>query len=124
MLSFYYHIAKTEHLLLNINYPYVHLSKVSFFPFIPNVLFCMQNKILSQTVSENARLELNSKYTSGSENNGNPAGGSTNGNNIVSDDDFELWDHSGFMLRNDADDPIMNGKLVYIFIINFNFNKI
>lgn len=60
-----------------------------------------------------------SKYTSGSENNGNSAG-----NNIVSDDDFELWDHSGFMLRNDADDPIMNGKLVYIFIINFNFNKI
>lgn len=83
----------------------------------------MQDKILSQTVSENARLELNSsKYTS--ENNGNSAGSSTNGNNIVPDDDFELWDHSGFMLRNDVDDPIMNGKLVYIFIINFNFNKI
>lgn len=63
------------------------------------------------TVSENARLELNSsKYTSGSENNGNSAGSSTNGNNIVPDDDFELWDHSGFMLRNDVDDPIMNGK--------------
>lgn len=71
ILSFYYHIVKTEHLLLNINYLYVQLRKVSFFFLFQTFLFCMQDKILSQTVSENARLELNSsKYTSGSENNG------------------------------------------------------
>ncbi|GAB1866559.1 Phospholipase D3 [Camponotus japonicus] len=40
------------------------------------------------TVSENARLDINS-----------PGG----------DDDFELWDHSGFMLRNDVDD-LTNAK--------------
>lgn len=74
----------------------------------------MQDKILSQTVSKNARLELNSSKYSGNENNGNSAGSSTNGNNIIPDDDFELWDHSGFMLRNDVEDPIMNGKLVFL----------
>ncbi|XP_070164828.1 5'-3' exonuclease PLD3 [Polyergus mexicanus] len=41
------------------------------------------------TVSENARLDVNS-----------PGG----------DDDFELWDQSGFMLRNDMDDPLTNTK--------------
>ncbi|CAL1688368.1 unnamed protein product [Lasius platythorax] len=41
------------------------------------------------TVSENARLDVNS-----------PGG----------DDDFELWDQSGFMLRTDVDDPITNAK--------------
>ncbi|KAH0953755.1 hypothetical protein HN011_008467 [Eciton burchellii] len=42
------------------------------------------------TVSENARLDVNS-----------PGGG---------DDDLELWDQSGFMLRNDMDDPIAGAK--------------
>lgn len=41
------------------------------------------------TVSENARLDVNS-----------PAG----------DDDLELWDQSGFMLRTDGDDPLTNAK--------------
>ncbi|KAL6427493.1 hypothetical protein ACFW04_008771 [Cataglyphis niger] len=41
------------------------------------------------TVSENARLDVNS-----------PGG----------DDDFELWDQSGFMLRTDMDDPLTNAK--------------
>jgi hypothetical protein len=43
-------------------------------------------------VSENARLDVNS-----------PGGG---------DDDLELWDQSGFMLRNDMDDPIAGAKYV------------
>ncbi|XP_017799129.1 PREDICTED: phospholipase D3-like [Habropoda laboriosa] len=61
------------------------------------------------TVSENARLELNPSKYSGV---GGPAGSGSNANNTttVPDDDFELWDHSGFMLRNDADDPMTNGK--------------
>ncbi|XP_046592774.1 5'-3' exonuclease PLD3 isoform X2 [Neodiprion lecontei] len=42
------------------------------------------------TVSENARLDVNS-----------PSGG---------DDDLEMWDQSGFMLRGDADDPLTNSK--------------
>ncbi|EFN84877.1 Phospholipase D3 [Harpegnathos saltator] len=41
------------------------------------------------TVSENARLDVNS-----------PSG----------DDDLELWDQSGFMLRSDVDDPLTNAK--------------
>ncbi|KAL0100167.1 hypothetical protein PUN28_019537 [Cardiocondyla obscurior] len=41
------------------------------------------------TVSENARLDVNS-----------PGG----------DDDLELWDQSGFMLRTDVDDPLTNAK--------------
>ncbi|EZA57925.1 Phospholipase D3 [Ooceraea biroi] len=41
------------------------------------------------TVSENARLDVNS-----------PGG----------DDDLELWDQSGFMLRHDMDDPLANAK--------------
>ncbi|XP_011638332.1 phospholipase D3-like isoform X1 [Pogonomyrmex barbatus] len=41
------------------------------------------------TVSENARLDVNS-----------PGG----------DDDLELWDQSGFMLRSDMDDPLTNAK--------------
>ncbi|XP_024936685.1 phospholipase D3 isoform X2 [Cephus cinctus] len=41
------------------------------------------------TVSENARLDVNS-----------PSG----------DDDLELWDQSGFMLRGDVDDPLTNSK--------------
>lgn len=44
-----------------------------------------------QTVSENARLDVNS-----------PGG----------DDDLELWDQSGFMLRTDVDDPLTNAKYV------------
>ncbi|KYM89583.1 Phospholipase D3 [Atta colombica] len=41
------------------------------------------------TVSENARLDVNS-----------PGG----------DDDLELWDQTGFMLRTDVDDPLTNAK--------------
>ncbi|KAG7201489.1 hypothetical protein KM043_004248 [Ampulex compressa] len=41
------------------------------------------------TVSENARLDVNS-----------PTG----------DDDLELWDQSGFMLRSDVDDPLTQAK--------------
>lgn len=44
----------------------------------------------SETVSENARLDVNS-----------PGGG---------DDDLEMWDQSGFMLRGDGDDPLTNAK--------------
>lgn len=44
-----------------------------------------------QTVSENARLDVNS-----------PGG----------DDDLELWDQTGFMLRTDMDDPLTNSKYV------------
>ncbi|XP_046741298.1 5'-3' exonuclease PLD3-like isoform X2 [Diprion similis] len=44
----------------------------------------------SETVSENARLDVNS-----------PSG---------ADDDLEMWDQSGFMLRGDADDPLTNSK--------------
>nr|XP_033199250.1 phospholipase D3-like isoform X1 [Bombus vancouverensis nearcticus]XP_033199251.1 phospholipase D3-like isoform X1 [Bombus vancouverensis nearcticus]XP_033199252.1 phospholipase D3-like isoform X1 [Bombus vancouverensis nearcticus] len=67
------------------------------------------------TVSENARLELNpSKYVgSGGRNSGSGGGSGTsaaNGNTTAPDDDFELWDYSSFMLRNDTDDPITNGK--------------
>lgn len=67
------------------------------------------------TVSENAKLELNpSKYTGSGGRNGGSGGGSganaANGNTTAPDDDFELWDYSGFMLRNDTDDPITNGK--------------
>jgi len=47
---------------------------------------------LLQTVSENARLDVNS-----------PGGG---------DDDLELWDQSGFMLRNDVDDPLAGAKYI------------
>jgi len=42
-------------------------------------------------VSENARLDVNS-----------PGG----------DDDLELWDQTGFMLRTDMDDPLTNTKYV------------
>ncbi|XP_017877883.1 phospholipase D3-like [Ceratina calcarata] len=52
------------------------------------------------TVSENAGLELNPSKSI------NSAGAAGNANNT--DDDFELWDHSGFMLRSDADDPMTN----------------
>ncbi|KAI4504438.1 hypothetical protein M0802_000909 [Mischocyttarus mexicanus] len=41
------------------------------------------------TVSENARLDVNSS---------------------TGDDELELWDQSGFMLRNDVDDPLTNAK--------------
>nr|XP_050851450.1 5'-3' exonuclease PLD3-like isoform X4 [Vespula vulgaris] len=41
------------------------------------------------TVSENARLDVNSS---------------------AGDDDLELWDQSGFMLRTDVDDPLTNAK--------------
>ncbi|XP_043266213.1 5'-3' exonuclease PLD3-like [Colletes gigas] len=51
------------------------------------------------TVSENARLEVNPSGCAG--------GG---GGNSVPDDDFELWDQSGFMLRSDADDSMGHGK--------------
>lgn len=50
---------------------------------------------LLQTVSENARLDVNS-----------PGG----------DDDFELWDQSGFMLRNDVDDLTNPKYLSYFYI--------
>ncbi|XP_043286812.1 5'-3' exonuclease PLD3-like isoform X2 [Venturia canescens] len=43
-----------------------------------------------KTVSENARLDVSS-----------PPGG---------DDDLELWDQSGFMLRSDTDDPLTHSK--------------
>lgn len=46
-----------------------------------------------QTVSENARLDVNA-----------PAGG---------DDELELWDQSGFMLRGDIDDPLTHSKFVH-----------
>ncbi|OAD52164.1 Phospholipase D3 [Eufriesea mexicana] len=63
------------------------------------------------TVSENARLELNpSKYIGVGGSSGGPTTGGVNSNSNVSDDDFELWDHSGFMLRSDVDDPMTNGK--------------
>ncbi|XP_003393457.1 5'-3' exonuclease PLD3 isoform X1 [Bombus terrestris] len=67
------------------------------------------------TVSENARLELNpSKYSGSGGRNSGSGGGSgasaANCNTTAPDDDFELWDYSGFMLRNDTDDPITNGK--------------
>ncbi|XP_054006536.1 5'-3' exonuclease PLD3-like isoform X1 [Hylaeus anthracinus] len=55
------------------------------------------------TVSENARLEVNPSNCSG-------GGGGVGGNTGVPDDDFELWDQSGFMLRSDADDSITHGK--------------
>ncbi|XP_012270908.1 phospholipase D3 isoform X2 [Orussus abietinus] len=42
----------------------------------------------SKTVSENARLDAHSSV----------------------DDDLELWDQSGFMLRNDVDDPLTGAK--------------
>lgn len=51
----------------------------------------IRNHALLQTVSENARLDVNS-----------PGG----------DDDLELWDQSGFMLRNDMDDPLAHAKYV------------
>lgn len=93
---------------------------------------------MSQTVSENARLELNekSKYIGSGSRNGGSGGGSGDGpsggpsgagainGNTVPDDDFELWDYSGFMLKNDTDDPITNGKLVFLLIRNFYPNKI
>lgn len=63
-----------------------------------------------QTVSENTRLEGNSGCNTGS-----GAGGSAAAvihTNNVPDDDFDLWDQSGFMLRNDADDSVTNAKLV------------
>ncbi|XP_071861664.1 5'-3' exonuclease PLD3 isoform X2 [Bombus fervidus] len=68
------------------------------------------------TVSENARLELNpSKYVSSGGRNSGSGGGSgastANGNTTAPDDDFELWDYSGFMFRSDTDDPI--AKLVW-----------
>lgn len=47
------------------------------------------DRILFQTVSENARLDVNSS---------------------AGDDDLELWDQSGFMLRTDVDDPLTNAK--------------
>ncbi|CAK9831259.1 5'-3' exonuclease PLD3 [Anthophora retusa] len=71
----------------------------------------VKNKL--STVSENARLELIPSKYSGV---GGPVGSGANSNNTVNattavpDDDFELWDHSGFMLRSDADDPTTNGK--------------
>lgn len=59
--------------------------------------YCMRDICtLLQTVSENARLDVNS-----------PGG----------DDDLELWDQSGFMLRNDMDDPLTNAKYVSYFYI-------
>nr|XP_034172549.1 5'-3' exonuclease PLD3-like isoform X3 [Osmia lignaria] len=70
------------------------------------------------TVSENARLELNpSNCGHGGSAGGGSVGigvgvgvGATNVNNNVADDDFELWDQSGFMLRHDVDDPLTSGK--------------
>ncbi|KZC12940.1 Phospholipase D3 [Dufourea novaeangliae] len=65
-------------------------------------------------LSENARLEVNPSSCSSV---GGVGGvGSTasvsaaNNSTVVPDDDFELWDQSGFMLRNDADDSFTNGK--------------
>nr|XP_031839096.1 phospholipase D3-like isoform X2 [Nomia melanderi] len=55
------------------------------------------------TVSENARLERNSGCNTGS-------GAAATHTNNLPDDDFDLWDQSGFMLRNDADDSVANGK--------------
>lgn len=84
---------------------------------------------LSQTVSENARLELNpSKYIGNSGRNGVSGGGSgasaANGNTTAPDDDFELWDYSGFMLRNDTDDPITNGKLVFLLTRKTKYDRL
>ncbi|XP_076658422.1 5'-3' exonuclease PLD3 isoform X1 [Halictus rubicundus] len=62
------------------------------------------------TVSENARLETNpsSCITGGS---GVGSGGAVvHNSSLVPDDDYDLWDQSGFMLRNDADDSLTNGK--------------
>ncbi|XP_012151519.2 5'-3' exonuclease PLD3 [Megachile rotundata] len=61
------------------------------------------------TVSENARLELNPS-SCGHGGGGSAISGGVSGNSNVADDDFELWDQSGFMLRNDADDPLTSGK--------------
>jgi len=60
-----------------------------------NIAHVVHMCTLLQTVSENARLDVNS-----------PGG----------DDDFELWDHSGFMLRNDVDD-LTNAKYILYFYI-------
>ena len=57
------------------------------------------------TVSENARLEVNRSNCSG----GGDAGGN-NSYNGAPDDDLELWDQSGYMLRNDPDDSLTNSK--------------
>lgn len=65
--------------------------------------------LLTQTVSENARLEVNRSNCSGGGD-----GGGNNSYNSAPDDDLELWDQSGYMLRNDTDDSLANGKLVPI----------
>lgn len=78
---------------------FLFISKVDF----PNrsnyvtMLHTHDTCTLLQTVSENARLDVNS-----------PGG----------DDDFELWDQSGFMLRTDVDDPLTNAKYVSCFFIS------
>nr|XP_033328815.1 phospholipase D3-like [Megalopta genalis] len=65
------------------------------------------------TVSENARLETNpSGCITGGSGGGNISGSGAvvHTSSVVPDDDFDLWDQSGFMLRNDADDSLTNGK--------------
>ncbi|XP_076245485.1 5'-3' exonuclease PLD3 isoform X2 [Calliopsis andreniformis] len=57
------------------------------------------------TVSENARLETNRGGIGGA-----VGGSGVNCNNSAPDDDLELWDQSGYMLRHDTDDSMTSGK--------------
>ncbi|XP_076750929.1 5'-3' exonuclease PLD3 [Xylocopa sonorina] len=58
------------------------------------------------TVSEDAGSEINTLKC----NSGGTVAGGVNSNNTATDDDLELWDHSSFMLRGDADDLVTSGK--------------
>lgn len=113
MLSFYCRIVRAERLWLNTNYPYVWLDNK--FHISPRLVSKTRLFLCLQTVSENARLELNPSNCGhgGSAGGGSVGVGATSVNNNVADDDFELWDQSGFMLRHDVDDPLTSGKSVF-----------